>query len=41
MEYIAGGTQLNLIVAIDFTSSNLNPSDPNSLHYRDPKGTLN
>ncbi|KAI9105421.1 Copine-domain-containing protein [Phlyctochytrium arcticum] len=34
LDYLAGGTQLGLDVAIDFTASNGNPSDPNSLHYR-------
>ena len=33
MDYIRGGTQICLICAIDFTESNLPPSDPNSLHY--------
>lgn len=40
LEYIAGGLQLNLIVAVDFTGSNGNPRDPRSLHYSNPN-TLN
>ena len=33
LDYIRGGMQINLTVAIDFTGSNGNPSQPNSLHY--------
>ena len=29
-------TQLNFIVAIDYTGSNGDPRDPKSLHYFDP-----
>jgi len=36
MDYIMGGIQLNLVVAIDFTASNQNPHHPTSLHYQDP-----
>ena len=36
LDYISGGTQLNLVLAIDFTASNQNPHHPSSLHYRDP-----
>ena len=35
MNYQAG-TKMNFSVAIDFTSSNGFPSEPESLHYRDP-----
>ena len=37
-DYIHGGIQLNLITAIDFTSSNRDPRDPRSLHYIAPNG---
>ena len=33
LDYIRGGMQMNLVVAIDFTGSNGNPQSPNSLHY--------
>ncbi len=33
-EYLQGGMQMNFSVAIDFTASNGNPANPNSLHYR-------
>eukprot|EP01080_Neovahlkampfia_damariscottae_P002551 gene2551-3513_t len=33
LDYLVGGQQISLIVAIDFTASNGNPSDPDSLHY--------
>eukprot|EP00742_Colponemidia_sp_Colp-10_P002200 GILJ01002352.1.p1 GENE.GILJ01002352.1~~GILJ01002352.1.p1 ORF type:complete len:570 (+),score=97.05 GILJ01002352.1:35-1711(+) len=36
LDYIAGGCELNLIVAIDFTGSNGDPNHPNSLHFRNP-----
>ena len=36
LEYIAGGCEMNLVVAVDFTKSNGNPSKPNSLHYNNP-----
>ena len=34
LDYIQGGTQVNFTLAIDFTGSNGNPTDPRSLHYR-------
>ncbi|RIA94905.1 Copine-domain-containing protein [Glomus cerebriforme] len=33
LDYIAGGTEINLVVAIDFTGSNGDPTSPKSLHY--------
>ncbi|KAL2103887.1 hypothetical protein ACEWY4_000755 [Coilia grayii] len=36
LDFIRGGTQLNFTVAIDFTASNGNPSQPTSLHYISP-----
>ncbi|XP_067125347.1 copine-5-like isoform X3 [Centruroides vittatus] len=33
LDYIQGGTQINFTVAIDFTASNGDPSEPQSLHY--------
>jgi vacuolar-type H+-ATPase subunit F/Vma7 len=37
-DYLRGGIQLNLFVAIDFTTSNRPPHDPASLHYMAPNG---
>ncbi|XP_045062835.1 copine-9-like isoform X1 [Coregonus clupeaformis] len=36
VDFIRGGTQLNFTVAIDFTASNGDPSQPSSLHYMNP-----
>ena len=36
LDYIRGGMQINLAVAIDFTGSNGNPRQTNSLHYLGP-----
>uniref|UniRef100_A0A6A7G4L2 Copine-3-like isoform X2 n=2 Tax=Hirondellea gigas TaxID=1518452 RepID=A0A6A7G4L2_9CRUS len=33
MDYLKGGCQISLMVAIDYTGSNGNPTDPRSLHY--------
>jgi hypothetical protein len=33
IDYLRGGMQINLSIAIDFTASNLEPNDPKSLHY--------
>ena len=41
LDYLNGGLQVNFTVAIDFTGSNGNPSDTDSLHYRDPNGRPN
>ena len=36
LEYVFGGCQLNLSVAIDFTASNGQVTERDSLHNRDP-----
>jgi len=36
VDYLRGGMQLNMIVAVDFTGSNGMPKYPNSLHYMNP-----
>ncbi|KAK0589463.1 hypothetical protein LWI29_014652 [Acer saccharum] len=41
LDYLAGGFELNVMVAIDYTASNGNPSLPDSLHYLDPSGRPN
>jgi hypothetical protein len=33
IDYLRGGLQIKLSIAIDFTASNLPPDDPKSLHY--------
>jgi len=40
-EFIQGGCDINMIVAIDFTGSNGDPRSPDSLHYIDPSGRFN
>ena len=40
-ELLSGGLQMSLYVAIDFTGSNGHPSDPQSLHFRNPSGQDN
>eukprot|EP00906_Rhabdomonas_costata_P008037 RCo011468 len=35
-EYLAAGLRLNVAVAIDFTASNGDPRDPQSLHFMNP-----
>lgn len=40
-EFIAGGMEISLMVAIDFTASNGDPANPTSLHHIDPYGALN
>jgi len=40
-EYIAGGCEINLSVAIDFTGSNGDPRQPGTLHYMHKDGQKN
>ena len=35
LDYIMGGTEISLSIAVDFTLSNREPQDPRSLHYLD------
>lgn len=37
VDYVTGGCEINLMVAVDFTISNGPPDDPTSLHYRNGK----
>jgi Copine/C2 domain len=41
VDYIAGGTEINLVVGIDYTGSNGDPRKPGTLHYIHPDGQLN
>lgn len=36
LEYVFGGCEMDLSIAIDFTLSNGDPRQPNSLHFFDP-----
>lgn len=36
LEYVFGGCDIDLSIAIDFTLSNGQPNNPESLHYFDP-----
>jgi hypothetical protein len=38
LDYIAGGCQINLLIAVDFTGSNGHPLAPTSLHFISPNG---
>jgi len=40
LDYVRGGYEISLVTAVDFTASNGDPSQPSSLHYRNPS-TLN
>ncbi|CBJ26471.1 n/a [Ectocarpus siliculosus] len=40
-DYIAGGMQIAFTVAVDYTASNGDPSQPGTLHYHDPTGRTN
>lgn len=37
MDYLRGGLELNLSIAVDFTGSNGMPTHPSSLHYMNPE----
>lgn len=41
VDYISGGCELNVVVAIDFTGSNGDPRMPGTLHYMNPDGSTN
>jgi len=38
-QFVVGGCEISLVVAIDFTGSNGDPASPSSLHYVDRSGT--
>jgi len=40
-QYLSGGMQCSLMVAVDYTGSNGNPMIPGTLHYMDPRGIPN
>jgi len=40
MDYLRSGWAINMSFAIDFTASNGERFDPNSLHYIDPSGRI-
>lgn len=35
LDYVGGGYEISLVLALDYTASNGNPSDPGSLHFID------
>lgn len=41
LDYIFGGCEIGVHIAIDFTLSNGNPNDPQSLHYVNPRTNTN
>ncbi|KAG6701561.1 hypothetical protein I3842_08G171300 [Carya illinoinensis] len=41
LDYVSCGFELKFMVAVDFTASNGNPHNPDSLDYIDPSGKLN
>ena len=40
VDFVKGGCEISLVVAIDFTASNGNPTQSSSLHYIDPAGLI-
>jgi Copine/C2 domain len=38
LDFIKGGCQISLIIAVDFTASNGTPTNPQSLHFMNPNG---
>ena len=38
IDFLKDGLELNMTIAVDFTASNGNPTDANSLHYMSPNG---
>jgi hypothetical protein len=40
LDYLAGGLELNFVVAVDYTASNGDPSDPTSLHFVPKTGRI-
>ncbi|GMI03527.1 hypothetical protein TrVE_jg11873 [Triparma verrucosa] len=40
-QFLSGGMQMSLMVAVDFTGSNGSPMVPGTLHYLDPRGFPN
>lgn len=41
MDYVIGGCEFNICLAVDFTGSNGDPMKPGTLHYLDPYGGFN
>ncbi|ETN99704.1 copine, partial [Reticulomyxa filosa] len=39
LDFLAGGVDMSLMVAVDFTGSNGHPLHPQSLHYLSPQGS--
>jgi hypothetical protein len=41
MDYVIGGCEFNVCVAVDYSGSNGDPMKPGTLHYLDPLGSFN